>query len=291
VINAIKAILASEGASGLVRVVCERIVARPIPAFDVCKPFLDGTVGLEIGGPSGIFRRRRLFPVYSMAARIDNCNFGNRTVWEGEIATGATFNYDKRHAPGNQFVVEATDLGIFTTESYSFVLSSHVLEHVANPVLALTEWVRVLNVEGILVLVVPHREGTFDRRRPVTTLEHLISDFERKTSEGDMTHAPEILRLHDLARDPNAGDFQAFKLRTADNVHNRCLHHHVFDTSLAVRLIHFVGLQLLAVDAVRPHHIFVVAQKLGHSLSPNNDPFLGQQALHLSASPFLSDRL
>src|SRR5258708_16214661 len=133
-IIAIKAILAAEGASGLVRVVSERILARPIPAFEACKPFLDGSDGLEIGGPSSIFRRRRIFPVYSIAARIDNCNFSNSTVWEGAIATGATFDYDKRHAPGNQFVVEATDLGVFATESYSFVLSSHVLEHVANPV-------------------------------------------------------------------------------------------------------------------------------------------------------------
>jgi len=290
-INAFKIILASEGMSGLVRTLSERVVGRPIPAFEVCKPLLEDAAGLEIGGPSSIFRRRRLFPVYSIAAHIDNCNFSDKTSWEGEITTGATFKYDKHHVPGNQFVAEATDLRVIATESYDFVLSSHALEHVANPIRALREWNRVLKIGGILVLVVPHREGTFDHRRPLTTLEHLIADFEQKTSEGDMTHAPEIFELHDLARDPYAGGLQAFKLRTEDNVHNRCMHHHVFDTSLAARAVDFVGLRLLAVEAVKPNHIFVAAQKIGQGVSPNNGLFLDRNALHFSGSPFLSDRL
>jgi SAM-dependent methyltransferase len=290
-INAFKSVLASEGPGGFFRIVAERIMARTIAAFDVCKPFLEGSIGLEIGGPSGIFRRRRIFPVYSIAARIDNCNFSNETVWEGAIPQGETFNYDKRRPRGNQFIAEATDLGGIANGSYDFVLSSHVLEHVANPVRALREWMRVLRIGGVMVLVVPHREATFDHRRPVTSLEHLKSDFEHERSESDMTHAPEILSLHDLARDPLAGGFESFKVRTEDNVHNRCLHHHVFNTSLAAGLLHFVNLQLLAVEAVKPQHIFVAAQKLGESLSPNNDLFLSQNAPYRSASPFQSDRI
>ena len=290
-IDAIKAILRSEGTSGLVRTVSERIIAWKIAAFKVCRPFLDGFVGLEIGGPSSIFRRRHIFPAYSIAARIDNCNFGDKTIWEGSIARGETFSYDRRHAPGQQFIAEATDLDDIATESYDFILSSHVLEHVANPIRALTEWIRVLRVGGVIVLVVPHKQATFDHRRPITTLEHLVSDFEQGTSESDMTHAPEILNLHDLARDPGAGDIEAFRVRTVGNVHNRCLHHHVFDTSLAARVMDYMHLQLLAVEAVKPHHIFVAAEKLRGGLSPNNELFLDDHAPYLSASPFQSDRI
>jgi SAM-dependent methyltransferase len=290
-ISALKSVLASEGVGGLVRILAERITAPTIAAFDLSKPFLDGSVGLEIGGPSSIFRRRRIFPVYSIAARIDNCNFSDETVWEGAIARGETFSYDRHRPRGNQFISEATDLIGIANGSYDFVLSSHVLEHVANPVRALTEWIRVLRIGGVLVLVVPHREGTFDHRRPVTTLEHLVADFEQEKSEDDMTHAPEILSLHDLARDPFAGGFEAFKLRTEDNVHNRCLHHHVFDTALVASLMHFMKLQLLVVEAVRPHHIFVVARKLTGDLSPDNHLFLGEQAPCRSSSPFQSDRI
>jgi SAM-dependent methyltransferase len=290
-INAFKSVLASEGTGGFVRIVAERIMAPTVAAFHVSKPFLEDSIGLEIGGPSGIFRRHRIFPVYSIAARIDNCNFSHETVWEGTIAQGETFNYDKRRPPGNQFISEATDLGGIADGSYDFILSSHVLEHIANPVRALMEWIRVLRIGGVLVLVVPHRDATFDHRRPVTTLEHLISDFEQKKSESDMTHAQEILRLHDLARDPFAGGFESFKIRTEDNLNNRCLHHHVFNTSLAAGLVHFMNLQLIAVQAVKPQHIFVAAQKLGDGLSPNNDFFLSQNAPYRSSSPFQSDRI
>ncbi len=129
--------------------------------------------------------------------------------------------------------------------SYDFVLSSHALEHVANPLLALVEWVRSIKANGILTLVVPHKEGTFDHRRPTTTLQHLISDFERATAESDTTHLTEILQLHDLSRDPEAGDFDAFSARAKRNLENRGLHHHVFNTPLAVDVISYLRLQIL----------------------------------------------
>jgi SAM-dependent methyltransferase len=288
-IDALKSILKSEGAPGLARIVSERILARKIAAFEVCRPFLEGFVGLEIGGPSSIFRRRHIFPVYPVAAHIDNCNFSDKTMWEGAIKRGNTFNYDRHRVPGRQFIAEATDLSAIASESYDFILSSHVLEHVANPIRALAEWIRVLKVGGVMILVVPHKQGTFDHRRPITTLEHLVSDFEQGTLENDMTHAPEILNLHDLARDPGAGDFVTFKARTQGNVHNRGLHHHVFDTSLAARVVDYVHLQLLAVEAAKPYHIFAAAQKLNTGLSSNNDLFLGERARYHSTSPFQSD--
>jgi hypothetical protein len=104
-----------------------------------------------------------------------------------------------------------------------------------------------------------------------------------------MTHVPEILKLHDLARDPGAGNIEAFKVRTESNLHNRSLHHHVFDTSLAARVMHFMRLQLLTVEAVKPYHIFVAAQKLREGLSPDNALILSENAPHLAASPFHSD--
>jgi ubiquinone/menaquinone biosynthesis C-methylase UbiE len=77
-----------------------------------------------------------------------------------------------------QHIVEATAMARFATASYDFVLASHVLEHIANPILALCEWKRLLKDRGVLVLLLPHKDKTFDHRRPVTTLEHLIADFK-----------------------------------------------------------------------------------------------------------------
>lgn len=239
------------------------------------KLFFKDKNGLEIGGSSKLFKRKGLLPVYGIASRVDNCNFGYDTTWEGAIKEGPTFHFDKRRPPGSQYITEATDLHQIPSLSYDFVLSSHTLEHVANPLLALSEWIRVLKENGLLVLVVPHKDGTFDHRRPVTSLDHLIQDFDRKISEDDKTHLDEILNLHDLALDPGSGDFEIFKNRSERNSENRCLHHHVFDTKLTVELINYIGLQILAVEVFRPHHIFVIAKKLPSGNVVQNDAFLG----------------
>jgi hypothetical protein len=154
----------------------------------------------------------------------------------------------------------------------------------------LHEWLRVLKEHGLLGLVLPHKDGTFDHRRPVTPLEHLVEDFERGTTEEDLTHLPEILALHDLSRDPEAGDFEVFKTRSERNVENRCLHHHVFDSAAVVRLIDHLGLALHAVEPVRPYHIFAVAEKLSGGQLPHNGPFRGSRAEYWRHSPFPSDR-
>ncbi len=120
----------------------------------------------------------------------------------------------------------------------------------ANPLQALSEWTRVLREEGLLVLVIPHKDGTFDHRRPVTSLAHLIQDFEQQVTEADLTHLEEILRLHDLTKDTGEGDFESFRQRSIKNLDNRRLHHHVSNTSLAVEVIHHIGLQILAVEAI-----------------------------------------
>jgi rhamnosyltransferase len=68
--------------------------------------------------------------------------------------------------------------------SQDFVISSHVLEHFPNTIKALLEWDRLVRPGGILFMIVPHKERTFDRDRARTPLQHLIEDFlsDNKTS-------------------------------------------------------------------------------------------------------------
>ena len=61
--------------------------------------------------------------------------------------------------------------------SQDFVVSSHVLEHFPDPVRALLEWDRLVKPGGVIFMIVPHMERTFDRTQPRTTLQHLIDDF------------------------------------------------------------------------------------------------------------------
>ncbi len=293
-IKKVTRVLRQRGIAGLLRALVTRVnclIPKKAKSFQENEPLLRDKFGIEIGGMSQIFSRTGLFPVYPIVGHLDNCNFGDTTVWEGDIQEGLSFQFDRSKPAGRQFIVEATAMESIPSASYDFVLSSHALEHTANPILALSEWIRLLKDQGTLVLMLPHKDGTFDHRRPLTTMQHLIADFNAGMAEDDLTHMPEIIALHDLERDPEAGDLMAFKARSERNFENRCFHHHVFDTHLAASLVDHMDLQIRAIEAIRPMHILIVAQKKEDGVLPDNSAYLGRSAQYRRASPFTSDHL
>jgi SAM-dependent methyltransferase len=245
-----------------------------------------GKEGLEIGGPSWIFRSERLIPLYKHVGRLDGVNFSAKTVWS-ELHEGQNYNYLADRDKGFQFIMEGTDLCRIPSATYDFVLSSHSLEHTANPIMALKEWMRVLKTEGVLLLVLPHKERTFDHRRPTTELRHMIADYENGTAENDLTHLPEVLEYHDLSLDPGGGDLEFFRKRSLENFANRCLHHHVFDLRTALALVDHVGLQILRAETMLPCHIVVLARK---ATLPENRRFLAVDSDVFMKSRFRTDR-
>ncbi len=194
------------------------------------KAFFYNKKGLEIGGPTQLFRKNQALPLYGLCESLDGCNFSSDTIWEGKI--DKTYSYDKGKPPGHQYICEADNLSGIPDEKYDFLISCHSLEHIANPVKALLEWRRVLKPNGILCIIVPEKAYTFDHNRQYTTMDHLIDDYKNNTDESDLTHLEEILQLHDLSKDPGAGGAEKFKARSVANYQNRCFHHHVYNIPL-----------------------------------------------------------
>ena len=192
-----------------------------------------GMRGLEIGGPSSAFSEPNTYipAIYRLAASIDNCNFATNTAWSHGEA-GRTFQYRPDGEPGMQYIHDATDLASIGDSTYDFLLASHILEHVANPLRALEEFRRILKPDGSLLVLVPNRAHTFDHRRPLTTFAHLQQDYAAQQDEGDLTHLDEILALHDLTMDLPAGSPDEFRARCLLNLQNRCMHHHVFSLDM-----------------------------------------------------------
>jgi len=218
-----------------------------------------GKTGLEIGGPSRRFTWKGIVPLYNVVERVDGCNFSGSTIWEGTISSNEPYRYKSRTL-GTQYIADATELSSISDDSYDFILSSHSLEHIANPIKAITEWLRVLKDGGLILLILPNKEFCFDHKRPVTTFAHILEDFRNDVGEDDMTHLPEVLELHDLEMDTPLESREMLKERAEKNFGNRAMHHHVFDFALLRQLFDYFDLKELYSNLGEDH--IILGQKL-----------------------------
>jgi SAM-dependent methyltransferase len=235
-----------------------RLCQSRLSCYDIALSLVKDKAGLEIGGPSGVFRSWfGPLPIYKAVASLDNCDISQKTVWATHSAS-YTFRSDK--PAGKTIICDGSDLSGLAEDSYDFILSSHNLEHIANPVKALREWQRITKPGGGVILVLPNYTKTFDHRREPTTVSHMLADFNHNAQEDDLSHLTEILQLHDLGMDLPAGTAEEFRQRSLDNLTNRCLHHHVFNETNSKELLLQIGMQVLAVETAWPLHIFLLAR-------------------------------
>ncbi|HEY5194324.1 MAG TPA: methyltransferase domain-containing protein [Solirubrobacteraceae bacterium] len=251
---------------------------RPDSALVAIADVLKGAVALEPGGPSALFKRHGMVPVYPRLEALDTLDFSDETLWSGgQGASGVR----------RKLIGEARRLESVSDGAYDALLASHVLEHLADPLGALGEWQRVVRPGGHVLLVMPHYEGTFDHNRPVTSVEHMRADAERETGEDDLTHLEEIIELHDLARDPGAPHREAFEQRCRENLATRGMHHHVFDSRSVVELCRAAGLEVIAMRP-KPTFNIVCLCRVGSGNGQGLDD--RELAKILAESPFESDR-
>ena len=91
------------------------------------------------------------------------------------------------------FLADASALPL-VDNSLDYVCSSHVLEHLPDPLGALHEWHRVLQPGGLLYLVVPDKRLMFDAPRPLTSVAHLLGDFfHARTAADSAEHIDEFV--------------------------------------------------------------------------------------------------
>lgn len=207
--------------------------------------------GIEVGGPSGIFKYK--LPVYKSCLNLSFANFANETIWEGKLLGSCNYYEDK---VGKQYIAEASDLSIFSDKQFDFLLSSNCLEHIANPIKAMSEWKRI--VSGKIILLVPRKDFNFDHKRPITLFDHLLEDFNNDVDESDLTHVNEIISLHDLERDLPAGSLEQFHQRSLKNYNNRCLHHHVFDNELVRQICDYLDMSIVEQTVNKRDWIFLI---------------------------------
>ncbi|HLX89806.1 MAG TPA: class I SAM-dependent methyltransferase [Acidimicrobiales bacterium] len=98
----------------------------------------------------------------------------------------------------------AERLGPVPDGSQDFVIASHVLEHLAEPLGFVDEIHRVLVPGGLALVLLPDRRRTEDRFRAATPLGHLVGEHEQAVVEVSAEHLREFLR--DRGRPAARGD-------------------------------------------------------------------------------------
>jgi flagellar assembly factor FliW/SAM-dependent methyltransferase len=132
---------------------------RKFPESKLAHKYLDSLKGLEIGGsahnPFGLQTRN-----------VDYCADPATVFKLEEIRIcGEALKVDVV-APGDELPLP--------DDSEDFVISSPVIEHFFDPIKAIKEWLRVVRPGGHVFIIAPHKERTFDKNRPRTSLQELL---------------------------------------------------------------------------------------------------------------------
>ena len=106
----------------------------------------------------------------------------------------------------------------FADASADFVVASHVLEHVADPLRILDEIHRVLRIGGIAIILVPDRRTTFDANRAPTSLDHLVAEHLAGVTEVSDEHIVEFVHAVSGA-EPSITDIELHRQRS---IHVHC---------------------------------------------------------------------
>jgi SAM-dependent methyltransferase len=138
-------------------------------------------------------------------------------------------------------------LSAIADESQDFVIASHVLEHLAEPIGFIAEIHRVLRPGGVTLILLPDRHRTEDRFRPLTPLEHLVAEHRAGVNEVSDAHLIEFLK----DRGKRVKGSSAERQRALDTWRKQSIHVHCWDAQ------EFLGVLLWGIEQLGEQWEFV----------------------------------
>jgi SAM-dependent methyltransferase len=106
--------------------------------------------------------------------------------------------------------------------SQDFVVASHVLEHLAEPIGFLAEIHRVLRPGGVALVLLPDRHRTKDHSRGATSLSHLVAEHEAGVEEVSDDHLAEWLASRGIAATGGSSHQELLDLHRRRSIHVHC---------------------------------------------------------------------
>jgi SAM-dependent methyltransferase len=119
--------------------------------------------------------------------------------------------------------------------SQDFIVANHFLEHTENPIQTIETHLGKLRPGGVLFYAVPDKRYTFDFRRPVTPLEHMVADYEQGPERSRAEHYDQWAKLVF----PEEGESEEQALARARKLEAEAysIHMHVWTQAEFLRLI------------------------------------------------------
>lgn len=137
----------------------------------IAREFCKGS-GIEIGG---------LHSRLNVSANIKSVDYLDTKTLKEKYKNDKNLNVNNIWPV--DIVAQAWDLSMIEDCSLDFVMSSHVLEHLPNPGVAIKEWIRTVKTGGVVFFIVPDMRYTFDKDRKLTPLETLLEKYKTRTKE------------------------------------------------------------------------------------------------------------
>ncbi len=139
---------------------------------------------------------------------------------------------------------DAEVLKTVANESFDFLISAHVIEHMKNPLFALEQWARVLKPGGLIYMIVPDKRVTFDKKRVRTNTAHIVLDYKQPSAERDYEHYLDYaVHVHGKTQ-PSEALIEADRLLEIDY----SIHYHVFIPEDVVALLEWFSNNIRTIE-------------------------------------------
>ncbi len=195
--------------------------------------YLDGLRGIEIGGSAHN-------PFGLNTLNVDYCDSLETPFKKAEIQLcGEALKVD---------IVSYGDDLPFKDKTFDFVISSHTIEHIFDPIKALKEWIRVVKPGGYIFTIAPITEQVPGETRPTTSLAELVDRYLGVIQESEI-----MQRIAERRFDDNPLGDAIINGILYDQKHG---HWTVFDTQLFRQICNFLKyVEYLNVEVVEIQEI------------------------------------
>lgn len=203
--------------------------------FDLAYHYCKG-MGIEVGAMSSPYKG------FSSATSIKYADiFSSKELREIISSLDVDGMYEK-DIVNTDILLKAPEYSLFDviTEQVNFVYSSNVFEHHSNPIYCLIDQIKCINI-GVVYLVIPNKNYTYDRRRSLTSIDKLIDKYERDIFSHTIDEAMDVIvgtdkhPIYDLYKnDPEK--YSRDMIEKKEGIH----HYYTYDLSNMLALIDYV---------------------------------------------------